>query len=138
MALELVLARKAVVAAVLAPDHGAWELLLVRIGAMFVLVVASEVAKVLGYDLTVLLEARILSRLTVVASLVIIESLGVNRCGRKAKTVGETAPGSFVRDKGYDKPVKADFEAANTSATLLGARIIQQISSERLRRSSSG
>ena len=61
MARELVLARKAVVAAVLAPDHGAWELLLLRIGAMLGLVVASEVAKVLGYDLTVLFETRILS-----------------------------------------------------------------------------
>ena len=70
MALELVLARKAIVAAVLAPDHGAWELLLVRIGAMLGLVVASEVAKDLGYDLTILLEACILSWLTVVASLV--------------------------------------------------------------------
>ena len=61
MALELVLARKAVVAAVLAPDHRAWELLLVRVGAMLVFVVASEVAKVLSHDLTVLLETRILS-----------------------------------------------------------------------------
>ena len=61
MALELVLARKAVVAAVLAPDLGAWKLLLVRIGAMLGLVVASEVAKVLGHDLTVLLETRIFS-----------------------------------------------------------------------------
>ena len=61
MALELVLARKAVVAAVLAPDHGAWELLLLRIGAMLDLVVASKVAKVLGYYLTVLLETRVFS-----------------------------------------------------------------------------
>ena len=61
MALELVLARKAVVAAVLAPDYGAWELLLVRVGAMLGLVVASEVAKVFGNDLTFLLETRILS-----------------------------------------------------------------------------
>ena len=73
MALELVLARKAVVAAVLAPDHGAWELLLVRTGAMLGLVVASEVAKILCNDLTVLLETRILSWLTVVVSLVNIE-----------------------------------------------------------------
>lgn len=61
MALELVLARKAVVAAVLAPDHGAWELLLVRVGAMLGLVVALEFAKVLGHDLTILLETHILS-----------------------------------------------------------------------------
>ena len=61
MALELVLARKAVVAAVLAPDHWAWKLLFVRVGAMLDLIMASEVAKVLGYDLTVLLETRILS-----------------------------------------------------------------------------
>lgn len=61
MALELVLARKAVVATVLAPDHGAWESLFVRVGAMLGLGVASEVAKVLGHDMTVLLETRILS-----------------------------------------------------------------------------
>ena len=61
MTRELVLARKAVVAAVLAPDHGAWELLLVRIGTMLILVVAAEVAKVLGHDLTVLLKTRVLS-----------------------------------------------------------------------------
>ena len=69
MALELVLARKAVVAAVLTPEHGAWKLFLVNFGAMLGLVVTFEVAKVCGDDLTILLEACILSWLAVVAVL---------------------------------------------------------------------
>lgn len=73
MALELVLARKAIAAAVLAPEHGARILLFVRIGAMFGFVVAFEVTKVLSDDRTVLLEARILSWLAVVAFLMLTE-----------------------------------------------------------------
>lgn len=61
MALELVLARKAIAAAVLAPEHGARILFFVRISAMFGFVVAFEVTKVLSDDRTALLEARILS-----------------------------------------------------------------------------
>ena len=54
VALELVLARKAIVAAVLAPEHGARILLFVRIDAMFGFVVAFEVTKVLSDDWAVL------------------------------------------------------------------------------------
>lgn len=45
MALELVLASKAVAAAVLAPEHRARILLFVRMGAMFGFVVAFKVTK---------------------------------------------------------------------------------------------
>lgn len=55
MTLELVLARKAVVATVLAPKDRAWELILVEAGAMLGLVVALEVPKALGNDMTILL-----------------------------------------------------------------------------------
>ena len=133
MALELVLARKAVVAAVSAPDQGAWKLLLVRVGAMLGLVVASEIAKVLGQDLTFLLETRELSGLAVVASLVDKE-LWDQCIFRGSRTVRKTALAPFTLDVGYGEIVYANSEAADTSAILLGTRIAQQIRSERLRR----
>lgn len=71
VALELVLACEAVSAAVLAPEHGAWKLLLFRVGAMLGLVVAFEVTKVLGDGVTGLLETCVLSRLAVVAYLMV-------------------------------------------------------------------
>ena len=43
MAFQLILARKAVVAAVLAPNHGAWVLELLRVGAMLDRVMADEI-----------------------------------------------------------------------------------------------
>ncbi len=77
MALELVLARKAVITAVFTPEYRAWELLFVRVGAMLGFVVAFEVTKVLGDGMTVLRKTRILSRLAVVAFLMPNDSCGV-------------------------------------------------------------
>ena len=57
---------------------------------MLGLVVASEVAKALGYDLTVLFKARILSGLTVVASLVKIEVWDISNV-QYSKTARKTA-----------------------------------------------
>ena len=93
MALELVLARKAVIAAVFAPEYRAWELLLVRVSAMLGLVVAFEVTKILGDGMTVLRKTRILSRLAVVAFLMRKELFGVEplKCVGAA---GKTALGS--------------------------------------------
>lgn len=73
VALELVLASKAVVAAVLAPEHGAWKLLLVGARAMLGLVVAFEVPKILGDGVTALLDTCVLSRLAVVAFLMVLD-----------------------------------------------------------------
>lgn len=70
MTLELVLASKAVVAAVLAPEHGAGELLLIRTGAVL-LVVAFELREFFRDGLTILLEASIFTVLTVVALLML-------------------------------------------------------------------
>ena len=69
MALELVLARKAVFAAVLAPEYRAWKSLLVRVSAMLGLVVAFEVTEILEDDLTTLHETHVCSWLAVVALL---------------------------------------------------------------------
>lgn len=55
VALELVLTGKAVVTTVLAPKERAWELILVEAGAMLGRVVAFDVPKALGDDMTVLL-----------------------------------------------------------------------------------
>ena len=72
MTLELVLARKTVVTAVFATEHGARELLFVRVGAMLGFVVAFEVTKVLSGGLTGPLETYILPRLAVVAFLMLM------------------------------------------------------------------
>ena len=124
MTLELVLARKAITAAVLAPGHWAWKLLLVRIGTMLGLAVASEIPKVLGDDLTVLLETCILSGLAVVTFLVSIESPDVIIISFGA-TIGETA---IIFVAAFEKT-----EAVHASTTFLKAQIIHRIISGRRR-----
>ena len=114
MALELVLASKAVVAAVLAPEQGAWELLLVRTGAVL-LVVASEVSKLPGGDSTFLLETRKLSVLNVVAGLMIKEVVLVDRF---IQATGKTAQASFTAIPKLS-PTQLNLKTANTSATVV-------------------
>lgn len=128
MALELVLARKAIAAAVLAPEHGARILFFVRISAMFGFVVAFEVTKVLSDDRTALLEARILSWLAVVASLMLIEPGDriIQECLAARKTAFE-----FKLGQQSSGPTCRKFAAADTSTILSTARIICQIGSER-------
>ena len=73
VALELVLARKAVVATVFTPRDGAWVLFLVGASTMLGLVVTSEVTKGLSSGMAVLLETTITSWLAVVASPMLVD-----------------------------------------------------------------
>ena len=115
MALELVLARKAVVAAVLTPEHGAWKLLFVRIDAVFGFVVPFKVPKALGDDWTVLLQTCILSRLAIVAFLMIIKSPTKITPLRNCGTAGETALPSFTLNPRRVVITYANLKAADTS-----------------------
>lgn len=114
MALELVLACEAIAAAVLAPRLGARKTLFVRAGAMGGLAVASEVTKVFGDGLAVLFETCVLSRLAVVAFLMLSacqSGVWLKACSLAAR---ETAPISFK----LPPKVDANFETDHTSTLI--------------------